>query len=113
MLDPSFEDGSDGNDPTSGRTSAAIMQSLMASLDAASLALDELEPAIISSLHTDAGYMKRVQRLMAPIFAFLGHYGGGSGKSGQRLVVVALSDARLLNEGGVEAKKQKGCECVF
>ena len=80
MLDPSFTDGSDGNDPTSGRTSAAVMQSLITSLDAASCALDELEPAIISSLHSDPGYMKRIQRLVAPIFAFLGHHGDGGGK---------------------------------
>jgi len=104
MLDPSFADGSSRNDPTSGRTSAAVMQSLLASLDAASLALNELDPATIGSLHTNQGYMERVQRLVAPIFAFLDH--------GQAVDAMAGAGAKLPKVDG-EKLEMSDCEYLF
>ena len=79
MFEPGFSDGLDGrngDNPASGRTSAVVMQNLLVSLDAASFALDELDPVVIKRLHTDKRYMERLQRLVMPVFAFLGNDGG-------------------------------------
>ena len=98
MLDPGFPDGDggSGDNPPSGRTSAAIMQNLLASLDAASFALNELDPAVINSLHTDRGYMERLQRLMMPVFAFL-----GSGAQGQ-IAAAVTPEAGPVNDDGAD-----------
>jgi len=96
-FDPGFPDGLDSDNPAARRTSAVIMQNLLASLDAAYFALNELDPTVIKTLHTNKLYMKRLKRLLMPVFAFLVR--GAQGQSVAAGISEEVHPVNMLVEG--------------